>query len=547
MHQMHQFCTNFRRIIRHDALPPAFSVRRVLAFFISGKHFATYQSIMKATIVLLGKEEKKMSMYRCAVCGSPHVRKEENNNGFSYKKALVGTAVFGAVGAVAGINGKTTVAFTCSDCGSVMPEPMDKYTLDLIEIAFSTPRILSDSLKKLVDKYPYISKEFNEKLLAADPHLKKSATVGYGGATVSEEEFITAVKQAKCLYDFKTERALREIVKGNAGWSVLREKGISFDQIKNAIQALPTVYKNIQHYPNYILRQNGDSEFTRRGELTKAITYHILLENGKMTLSGLFEYVQGDNQANHAYDVLFGDKVRHSYSVERGFGSIRTIKDEEYWYKFFWLDKFCLHLGSSDYVWSTEHLGPNNGQVMVSVPFMLRDGLLYARNPQSEKDFTEQVTQKREEAIPATLKQEMYNNRLQAAGIKIPTQLPVTAAEDGIQRDILRIGREIAEHQETIEKLGKKIFGKKKAMAEIDRLNAIIQECNNRTKRLKEEAASLENERNCRLDDLQQKARKQQRELDDAYAALTAQKEEYLRQFDEDNATHYDEWICLEK
>ena len=56
-----------------------------------------------------------MAMYRCAVCGSPHVRKEENNSGFSYKKALVGTAVFGAVGAVAGIN----------YAGDVVAEPLD--------------------------------------------------------------------------------------------------------------------------------------------------------------------------------------------------------------------------------------------------------------------------------------------------------------------------------------------------------------------------------------------------------------------------------------
>ena len=184
---------------------------------------------------------------------------------------------------------------------------------------------------------------------------------------------------------------------------------------------------------------------------------------------------------------------------------------------------------------------------MLSVPFMLRDGMLHARNPQSEEEFTEQVAQKREEAIPAALKQEMYNNRLQAASIKMPTQLPVTADEENIQRDILHIGREIAEHQGTIEKLGKKIFGKKKATAEIDRLNALIQECNDKINRLKERAASLEKERNCRLDELQQKAREQQRELDNAYAALTAQKEEYVRLFDKENATNYDAWICLEK
>ena len=53
-----------------------------------------------------------MSLYRCAVCGSPNVVKIEKNDGFSYSKALAGTAVFGTVGAVAGINGKKTYAYS---------------------------------------------------------------------------------------------------------------------------------------------------------------------------------------------------------------------------------------------------------------------------------------------------------------------------------------------------------------------------------------------------------------------------------------------------
>ena len=46
-----------------------------------------------------------MSLYRCAVCGSPNVVKIEKNDGFSYSKALAGTVVFGTVGAVAGFFG----------------------------------------------------------------------------------------------------------------------------------------------------------------------------------------------------------------------------------------------------------------------------------------------------------------------------------------------------------------------------------------------------------------------------------------------------------
>lgn len=41
----------------------------------------------------------------------------EVNDQFSYKKAAIGTALFGTVGAVAGINGKKTVTYVCNKCG----------------------------------------------------------------------------------------------------------------------------------------------------------------------------------------------------------------------------------------------------------------------------------------------------------------------------------------------------------------------------------------------------------------------------------------------
>ena len=41
----------------------------------------------------------------------------ETQNQFSYGKAVVGTLVFGAVGAVAGINGKKMVTYRCDKCG----------------------------------------------------------------------------------------------------------------------------------------------------------------------------------------------------------------------------------------------------------------------------------------------------------------------------------------------------------------------------------------------------------------------------------------------
>lgn len=100
-----------------------------------------------------------MSMYRCAVCGSPNVQKTNKNDGFSYKKALVGTAVFGTVGAVAGINGKEKSEFFCPDCGEHSEYPMDANEKMVIDSMISSRLPLS----QYMDKYPYLKTEWQSK------------------------------------------------------------------------------------------------------------------------------------------------------------------------------------------------------------------------------------------------------------------------------------------------------------------------------------------------------------------------------------------------
>ena len=96
-----------------------------------------------------------MSLYRCAVCGSPNVVKIEKNDGFSYSKALAGTAVFGTVGAVAGINGKKSYAYSCPDCGTTLPQPMDSVTKEKIDLVMTNPDALAPVL------YPNIYNQYS--------------------------------------------------------------------------------------------------------------------------------------------------------------------------------------------------------------------------------------------------------------------------------------------------------------------------------------------------------------------------------------------------
>ena len=62
-----------------------------------------------------------MALYRCKVCGSPKVVQTTQTGGITYNfaKGLVGQAVLGLGGAVAGLESKTETVYACPDCGAI--------------------------------------------------------------------------------------------------------------------------------------------------------------------------------------------------------------------------------------------------------------------------------------------------------------------------------------------------------------------------------------------------------------------------------------------
>ena len=54
---------------------------------------------------------------RCISCGSKNISMINKNEGYSYAKGIAGQLVFGPIGAVAGINGKSSQIYHCNACG----------------------------------------------------------------------------------------------------------------------------------------------------------------------------------------------------------------------------------------------------------------------------------------------------------------------------------------------------------------------------------------------------------------------------------------------
>ena len=77
-----------------------------------------------------------MSLYRCAVCGSPNVVTDTQTAsvGYDYGKGLVGTLLFGSGGAAAGVRSKQQKVFKCPDCGQTLTYSMDEETKRAIDM-----------------------------------------------------------------------------------------------------------------------------------------------------------------------------------------------------------------------------------------------------------------------------------------------------------------------------------------------------------------------------------------------------------------------------
>ena len=99
---------------------------------------------------------------RCAACGSPRVMMDEKSEGYSLAKGILGTALIGNVGVVAGINGKKKKYYHCPDCGTTLSYPMESTVLKIINDCISNPTMLVDA----VSSSRFINAEKSEALIA---------------------------------------------------------------------------------------------------------------------------------------------------------------------------------------------------------------------------------------------------------------------------------------------------------------------------------------------------------------------------------------------
>lgn len=468
-----------------------------------------------------------MSLYRCAVCGSPNVVKIEKNDGFSYSKALAGTVVFGTVCAVAGINGKKSYAYSCPDCGTTLPQPMDSITKEKIDLVMTNPEVLVPVLyPDIYNKYPYLQK--NRDLARARKLDEATSSINCSNPlNISEEDFRHA---AKVFYN----AALPMSIIATSKIEEVRLKAKEYiDVISEALHCISTIMFGIYAYPYLVITEMLPSKSPiyetglHKYNLRKAFLSYILIENGgKMT----YESVEFSIMDNPIYKKIFMTIYGNEYKSQKSSLSYFCKNEKELLEKtneeiiIRFIRDVCL--GSFFKRYGDYRLPLNRREVQL--PFKLVNESLYILNPEFAGEEHLMVNR----MVETEKKIEQLKNNITAPNSSMPTQTEINA-----QTSIDELQRSNTEINDQITKLHKKIFGKKKAAVEIQELEEKkkanqkkISELNNVIEKAKQKRAMEIRKKKSAIEEQLSKA-------NHALEEIKKQKSEHIQQCPE--------WICL--
>ena len=271
-----------------------------------------------------------MSIYRCSACGSPNVVTASENGGFSYSKGIAGAIVFGAPGAVAGINGKTKQVFKCPDCGLTLDSPMSNEIKVIIDLGLMSEEarnnLTLEGIKidwnTLTNKYKNIEKSYVDKQIAERTEKKKSSIANdkkvlEQKATATKKEFDDAIDtffdlKAKDGYFREEDRVF------------CKEHPITKEEYVSGLESIITIVENIYKYippKSYKpgVQYRGKSIYLDNLFLEYVIIYHYSLTgmpffHTKSTIEKLIEsnpfiaaFVRQYSDANDFFNVkLYG-------------------------------------------------------------------------------------------------------------------------------------------------------------------------------------------------------------------------------------------------
>lgn len=446
-----------------------------------------------------------MSLYRCAACGSPNVVKHEQKDGFSYKKAIAGTVVFGAIGAVAGIDGKTKEDYTCPDCGATLPEPMDSITQAKIDSVMIAPETLVPMVfPDMYQRFAYLRKEIDQRRAKANEEtfarLTNVSNVQQNPLNVSEDEFRQSAKEvngaliilAGYLRYYYEKQGMPNFESGEmigideSHKFIPSIKHVEF--ISQSLLKMKNVVYALSCYRHLIHNEYGVDDGLNIHDVSMLLFTYVMMELDECTCEEFYYYVNNNAMLKQAFTLIikkeyYDRKIRDELRTYELLGQYNHEISEERMMEFWFECMPCPYPAPVDFKsYDTnefKHLmslknwtRSRQNESSLRCRIRLSANTLYFINLEDpeklfEKTFPELALQikSKKEAVEQT--QKRYE--------ELTTDQPSSEEQNK--------ARQISANQASIQELQKvKLFGKKKALAkaedlakENERLNSQIE------------------------------------------------------------------------
>lgn len=442
-----------------------------------------------------------MALYRCASCGSPNVKTDSETSGvkYNYVKGAIGTVALGVGGAAAGIESKTQEIFKCPDCGLTLSYSMPGSLKDAIDRGLVDENIrtflfvegfgqLSWSLIR--KQYKNIEEGIADKIISERKDKQITTLLEY--ATATKDEFDKAVdvivdfeRRLSCngsIYDKLPDDAftdenpmtLEEYYIWNNSICVLIENLSNF-----LPEPLPEEYRGLKGY--------------RMKQYFIAYLYEkVRLEYGRYPR--ITKYYYCEEFKTYAMDNPFVCFFANMY-FRKTFIPFGTVDEKEIPWdpdKFAEISRERASMHCPYFIkigYSIENSENVDLKIYVDIPrYMLKDGRLYfwresnPHNRTADGKGTMQDYFKHNPEKSSELKNKVQNY-FETIKQKTKNDTKIETLKKSLEKNSKLVGAKKSE----IDILKNKIFGKKKALAQIEILEDEI-------KKLKDESEDLNNQ-----------------------------------------------------
>lgn len=430
-----------------------------------------------------------ISLYRCAACGSPRVVATTQKEGFSYVKGAVGTAVFGAAGAVAGLDGKKTQVFKCPDCGLELDHPMSQEIAMLIDMGVTNLRARENLMfrgeplpwKVLTDKYKNIEKG------AADEEEQRIA---------DKKEGIFAASNTATREQF--DEAFETILKYEERLGIHRSPNAPIGEdeftLENPISlAEYRVWQNaiamfIENAASYLPQSLPSTSLDNRQISTRMLCgYLVSYCNDKITEEySVFPFdlrVGAKDNSESLYEFVLSSHPYIRELIDRYRDEMNSSKSFPIWIMKGLNERRTAKLLDLDL--TNESGDQTIGRIRCQIPFfIIINGRFGYWDAAFESSPLARYTTHSSELIDHYFqhfpeKRRPYYDKINAYMQSIDYNKYTQNKIDQIQTEIRRLKKDISEEEEEIVRLSSKWFGKKKAQEEIARFRQIISQQNN--------------------------------------------------------------------